>query len=350
MLKRVLGALSFAASVGVLAGCPIYVDGPTQRVCEGGSCYDCPPGYATVNQCDAWSCTTALDCPSGYQCTAAGRCSLPGQTGDDPPRATCAKPADCAAGQTCGADNRCHTNGCETVGCPANHVCKLTGGVATCEPFGPAPDAGKSGCSKDAECASVPGAKCLTGACVAPADQCNDATQCRNGQVCADGACTPTCSETTPCPTGFACDLAKGVCTAPVPGCGAGCAAGTTCVADRCVAPCGAGNACGERLVCVDGGCVPDQRPVFTCGGDGRGTGCATESVCLRHSCYIACDADAGAEACRASDAFNVCKSVATAAGSFSVCGSSANLGDECDPSQGKACAQGQICIDGFCR
>jgi hypothetical protein len=102
----------------------------------------------------------------------------------------------------------------------------------------------------------------------------------------------------------------------------------------------------------VDGGCIPDQTPVFTCATDGAEglPGCQPGSICLRHSCYIACDPDAGADACKSADTFNVCKSVTTSSGAHSVCGSNNNLGSDCDPTQGKNCADPLVCIDGFCR
>ena len=101
---------------------------------------------------------------------------------------------------------------------------------------------------------------------------------------------------------------------------------------------------------CVDGGCTPDQQPVFTCSADGTQGECQQGSICLRHSCYIGCNPDAGTDACKAADAFNVCKTVTTASGAHSVCGSNNNLGTECDPTQGKSCPSPLVCIDGFCK
>jgi hypothetical protein len=39
---------------------------------------------------------------------------------------------------------------------------------------------------------------------------------------------------------------------------------------------------------------------------------------------------------------------VATFSGEHQVCGSSDNLGGDCDPET--PCSEGKICIDGFCR
>jgi hypothetical protein len=100
----------------------------------------------------------------------------------------------------------------------------------------------------------------------------------------------------------------------------------------------------------VEGGCTPDQQPVFTCGTDGVQDNCQAGSICLRHSCYIACSADAGADACKNADKFNQCKAVTTTSGTHNVCGSTDNLGTDCDPTQGKNCATPLICIDGYCK
>jgi hypothetical protein len=123
------------------------------------------------------------------------------------------------------------------------------------------------------------------------------------------------------------------------------------CVEQHCVAPCGSNNACGTGLVCVAGGCIPDQKPQFVCATEGKQYACASGSLCLHHNCYIACDSssDAGAQ-CKNADQFNLCKSVTTASGTYSVCGSASNLGSDCDPTVGKNCSGGLICIDGFCR
>ena len=135
---------------------------------------------------------------------------------------------------------------------------------------------------------------------------------------------------------------------------------------EHCVTPCGSdadsgdAAACSSGLVCVDGGCTPKETPLFVCSvegqlgtssGDGGTTdSCAAGSVCIHHNCYIACNADAGDDDCKTSDSFNVCKSIASGANTFSVCGSSTNLGSECDPTAGKACASPKVCIDGFCK
>jgi hypothetical protein len=352
MMKRAVSFVLFGAGAAALGGCPIYPDASYyDRVCVGSDCYDCPDPYYS-SACQPHTCSDGSDCPAGYTCTTDRRCRPTDGTAPSGPGGTlCTKPSDCPSGSNCGADNRCHAGDCSTTGCPSSFVCKLSGGVAQCVAVGGA-DGGTSTCRSDQDCPTPAGSKCLSGTCTAPEDQCADATQCPGGSQCVQGACTPSCSAGKPCPTGFTCDAAKGVCTGnPSPCTDSGqCTGGSVCVEQHCVAPCGAGGTCAAGLVCVDGGCTPDEKPVFTCTVDGQRDACQPGSLCLRHSCYIACDADAGASACSTADKFNVCKTVTTSSGPHSVCGSATNLGSECDPTQGKACASPLVCIDGFCR
>jgi hypothetical protein len=345
MIKRVVTVVVSGLALAVLGGCPIYGDGRDHRVCVGGDCYECPEAHYS-SECTGWTCTSSGDCPSGYTCNAERRCKL----GATPANGACTKPSDCT-NQNCGADNQCHPGDCSTTGCPSSFVCRLSNGVAQC--VAGAPDGGAtSTCKSDRDCPTPAGSKCLTGTCVAPQDQCADATQCAASSQCVDGSCTPACNGGKPCPTGYACDLAKGVCTQNPTVCStsAQCSGGNVCVDEHCVAPCDANGACPAGLVCLDGGCTPEERPVFTCSTEGTRDACQEGSICLRHSCYIACAADAGAGACRSADTFNVCKPVTTSSGSYNVCGSATNLGTECDPTQAKNCPPTKICIDGFCR
>jgi hypothetical protein len=358
MTKRAVSFLLLGLGLAVLAGCPIYPDdGHDRRVCVGAGCYDCPDSYYS-GACQVWTCHGDGDCATGYACSSEGRCVQSANSAA--PGSSCTKPSDCTSG-TCGVDNKCHSGDCSTTGCPSSFVCRLSngsGGVPQCTPVagGGGADAGVGGtvssCKNDAACSSAAGSKCLTGTCVAPQDQCADTTQCAAGGQCVQGACTPSCSATKACPTGYGCDTAKGVCTNNPAACttSADCKGGTTCVLEHCVDPCGAGGTCGAGLKCVDNGCTPDQQPVFTCATDGVQDNCQVGSICLRHSCYIACSADAGADACKLADQFNQCKAVTTASGTHSVCGSTTNLGTDCDPTLAKNCASPAICIDGYCK
>jgi hypothetical protein len=280
---------------------------------------------------------------------------------------------------------------CYDVGCPSGQVCVVRNGRAQCQtlssssgssgsstssssssssggsssgridagPDGSKPDSGVRGCNSDTECVASKGAgaRCLSGTCTAPDDLCNDSTQCRDNQRCVEGACTATCSANKPCPAGFGCNLEKGVCTENPKACAEGgsqCSAGETCVQARCVPSCGTNGQCGAGLICVNDGCVPDTRPVFSCSvngeiGNGAPGKCAVGSVCLRKSCYISCDPQ-NVDSCKSADKFNKCKTVPVAASSVNVCGSDENLGNECNLQENKPCSAGAICIDGFCK
>jgi hypothetical protein len=338
-MKRtfVIGLLGFSAAA--LLGCPVFSGGSGGN--GGGSCVGDP--YSSCCQ----------DCPSGSVCDCASvdgsyDASYDSGTGD--------------------------VASCTITGCPQGSVCEVVDAVPTCVPSadGPVGDAAKpfKGCTSNSQCAADggTGSLCLDGTCVSPANQCTDGTQCHDNEECVQGACVPSCSATSPCPTGYACSFpgdsgATGVCTGNPTPCGgtdagAACTGGTTCVDQHCVPNCAGGDAaCATGLVCVDNGCIPDQKPVFVCNEDGVQGACDPGSVCLHHSCYIGCDSpDAStpdaSDSCSTASTFNVCKSVTTSSGAYYVCGSNSNLGSDCDPTlvPPKNCTSPDICIDGYCR
>lgn len=352
-MQRTLLSLALVLTGIVVAGCPIYPDERGERVCRGGTCYSCSSGRD--DDCVSWYCRAAGDCPSDYLCDVNHRCVALGGGSTPTPGTTptCARPSDCTSDQNCGADNLCHSGDCATSGCPGGFICKLASGKPVCVPSTTGTDGGQPPCQTDAECAqTTAGSKCLSGTCAAPSEQCSDATQCKGSSLCVQGACIPACSASAPCPNGFSCDLAKGVCTGNPTPCATSeqCGGGLTCIEQHCVDTCGPGGTCSGDLVCVGGGCVPDERPRFSCTTEGEKAECQAGSVCLRHNCYIACEADAGAEACKTTDRFDQCKPVSAGAKTVHVCGSSTNLGDECDVAAGRSCASPLVCIDGFCR
>jgi hypothetical protein len=347
----------FGLGAVILGGCPIYPDSRDHWVClDNGTCYRCPDDYYS-NDCYTAGCGGNYDCPSGSTCSN-GQCIGSGYVPDGSSGGQCTRPSDCPSGQNCGADDKCHPGDCSNSGCPSGYQCKLSGGSLQCVgggvPEGGPTDSGFTGCHNDSEC-TPSGAKCLDGVCYAPADQCFDTTQCPANEQCVAGVCTPGCGTgQPPCPTGFSCDPKTLVCSGNPTPCGSTsdggtCAPGTVCAEDHCVAPCGAGNTCPTGQVCVAGGCLPDQKPQFTCSKEGTQDACAVGSICIHHSCYIACNPDAGTDACKNADKFNQCKSVSTGSGTYSVCGSASNLGSQCDPTQGKLCPGAGVCIDGFC-
>jgi hypothetical protein len=274
-----------------------------------------------------------------------------------PPPLYCGNPSDCPPGKVCTPAGTCAAGTCTSLGCISGYACvSPDGGAAQCLPTNPA------ACIEDKDCTSMgAGFKCINGLCTAPADQCWDQNQCPGKKVsCVDGKCTSTCTDSSQCPDGYACDPTLKVCNKAAKPCTitGDCASATSvCVGGTCVQRCtteaDGGHSCPAGLRCVANGCVPDQAPTFTCDKDGEpGTGapgkCAVGSICLHHSCYISCD-DPNPNACVPLKDFNVCKTVDTQSGPHKVCGSATNLGSECDPTAGKPCAAPKICIDGYC-
>jgi len=352
-------------SAVVLFGCPIYSSSEGYVTCNSqGVCCD------QSDNCSTWTCGSNAECPSSASCNN-GLCT-PGGGYD---------------GGYYGGDAQ---TDCSTTGCPTGYQCTLANGSgtpvcvangdagsgdATVHDGGGGDSASKdvqtppfTGCTSDQACAtdSGAGARCLNGTCVAAANECSDSTQCVSiGGSPEAGVCTPTCSASIACPAGYSCSTdGTNVCTGNPTPCGGAdggqaCASGTTCVDQHCVPPCSAADAgtdsagsCSAGFVCVDHGCIPDQAPQFICQNDGVQDNCAAGSICLHHNCYIACSIDAGV-GCQQADNFNICKPVATSSGTYDVCGSNSNLGNQCDPTDptlGKICSSPAICIDGYCR
>lgn len=302
-MKRIL-SIGVLAGLGVMLGCPIY----------GGD-------GSTVS-----GCTTSQDCQDGF---------------------------------TCGSDGQCDPGDCTQTGCSSGFTCKIDNGTASCvansgNDGGGDGDSGPAsyvGCFADNDCASSgTGYKCLNATCTKPADQCADETQCGANEQCVQGACTPSCSASTQCPNGYACDNNVGVCTVNPDACtvpGGACGSNGICIEGHCDTKCGTGNSCAGDLICVNGGCMPAEKPNFICDVEGVQDKCASGSICLRHDCYISCIGNANA--CQTAAEFNICKTVTTQSGSYQVCGSSSNLGSDCDPTIGKNCPTSGVCIDGYC-
>ncbi len=362
-----------AGSGGTLSnpGCSSPGDcGPNETcgqdgTCHPGDCYfsGCVDGYECVLDGYQYVCvptgqggsgggtggtggTGATGGSSGQAGTGGtGTGGVAGSAGAGGDPVYCGNPSDCPPGQVCSSEGLCVDGTCEDHGCENGYLCE----GAECVPENSA------SCILDADCSPLgAGYKCVNGMCTAPADQCTDKTQCPDpaSQSCVDGKCVASCHGNSDCPEGYTCDTTLGVCTVPATGCTVTQDCGDpekVCVAGACVDKCGPSDACPEGYVCVANGCVPDQKPVFTCSQEGVQDVCSTGSICLHHSCYIACTPDPDSCAVNPPD-LNQCKPVTTSTGSYQVCGSSTNLGDECDPTAGAGCSAGKICIDGFCR
>ncbi len=275
--------------------------------------------------------------------------------GDGGSTTTCNSNAECPSGSTC-VDGACEVGDCTVTGCSTGSTCKLQNGTASCvaNSDGGGGDSGPgpySGCFADTECSSLgSGAKCLNAQCTSAVDECADETQCGANEKCAQGVCTASCSASVACPTGYGCDTTNGICSQNPTACtvpGGACGSNGICVEGHCDAKCGTGNTCATGLVCVNGGCMPNERASFICTTEGVQDVCASGSICLRHNCYISCAGNV--DACKTADEFNVCKSVTLTSGTYQVCGSSTNLGSDCDPTIGKNCPASGVCIDGYC-
>jgi len=368
-MKRLLLGISLLGVAAVLGGCPIYPAQQEYQVCSASACYSCPdPSLSSA--CTPWPCQSDSDCSGGYVC--------------DPGTATCLAGSSGDAGYEGGTTTDCSVNGC-----PSGQVCKLSNGVAQCVTPGGGDDAstgtdsatgGNDGgavtdapastdaaeagvvtgpCNSNTDCGGH-GEKCIDGQCTVQGQLCSDGSQCiAAGSACVDGVCEAQCSATSSCPTGFQCDLTRGVCNVdPAPCSGSGtstCLGGTTCVETFCVPPCtntDAGPACPGGQVCVNGGCLPNQQASFDCANDGQSgqlaTTCADGQICVHHDCYAACGSD-GASPCSVSAPASTCKNVTIETGTYSVCGTATTLGSDCDPSQGNYCSGGKVCVDGYC-
>ncbi|WP_437952863.1 hypothetical protein WME98_20740 [Sorangium sp. So ce296] len=377
-MKRLtlLGLASVLAPL--LAGCPIYDDADS-HFCDAE---DCGPGIPSSDGCDepadcginetcgednechvgdctAWGCSDGFECVVDDDHTAS--CVATGSTGQGgggggggggSDAVYCGNPDDCAEGETCAPDGTCQPGSCDQVlpsgeplGCVHGYVCEGAGDDATCVPATPA------ACGADADCASL-GADylCVSGICTAPQDQCFDQTQCPVNDKCVEGKCTPACSEDADCPSSYRCDTTLGICSQPAQPCVITDDCGgpsAVCVDGACV-PRSDGEDCPEGDVWVENGCIPNQSSNFVCGEDGAQDVCAPGSICLHHSCYISCGPSNPNACANQSPSLSECRTVTTFSGVHQVCGSSDNLGGECDPET--SCADGGICVDGFCR
>jgi hypothetical protein len=341
-MKRLLLGMTIVGGAAILAGCPIYPDNG-------------PSYYGGVD------CRSSYDCGTGYYCDNQGYC--------DPTPPASEEDSGSGPSDPCG-------------GCPANTTCTLFEGELQCipnqgnqsdaGPIGDAStsfDAGSPGdatfftdagdaalteggtaartCNADVQCAGTLGSRCIDGLCTPQAQLCSDGSQCfAAGSACVNGVCVPTCSTSSSCPTGYACDFNHSVCTVNPSSCStsAECQGGAVCVESRCVAPCS--NEAGPLAtgtVCVNGGAIPDEAARLTC--QNEGAACDATSICLHGGCYPVCDGEGGGCAAGLS-----CTSVTITKGAFAVCGVAGQLGSDCDPQVGTSCAAPAVCITGFCK
>jgi hypothetical protein len=213
-------------------------------------------------------------------------------------------------------------------------------------------------CDSDAACAA--GSICIAGSdgkggvCTSPANQCFDGSQCGPNEKCVAGKCTLGCTTNADCRDGFTCDTTHGICTVPAKTCKItnDCAsAKEVCVGGVCV-PRSNGGTCPAGDVWTENGCIPNQAATFTCINDGVQDACAMGSICLHHDCWISCDPSTMVPCNTPNSQFPQCKAVVSSSGTHNVCGSSANLGNQCGAGSpnNAMCTGANICIDGYCK
>lgn len=382
--RRVIAVLSAAGLLGGLAamlgGCPIYAADSCDKdpsctgtvpvdtsTADAGACGYCAPGYICENLTTGYPTCVPYDCRAPERACTGGATCTAGTGG-----VYSCKSATDAGHDTADADAGTDSGplDCRKTGCISGYKCSADStGAFACASTNP------NACVADGDCIGKMGngALCLGGVCTAAKDLCSDSTQCKSGKECVDGRCVDTCSTGdgggSSCDTGYSC--VSGACIGGTSACGgssggdagadgssdagASCSASNACVATRCVAKCALDASCPAGQVCVGGGCVQDDRPIFFCDASGTADGtqdvCAAGSICLHHNCYLACTGTGDTTSC-SEPAYPVCKSVTTSSGQHYVCGSSTNLGSECDPTATPpiTCATGKFCIDGFCK
>ena len=356
MMKHVFSFVLLGLGAAALGGCPIYSDDDrSNRVCVGSDCYSCPDPYIS-NNCYGFSCYGDTDCPSGYSCASNHRCKLTDGVPPSPTGTSCTKPSDCPSGSSCGADNKCHTGDCSTSGCPSTFVCKLARTAPRpARRSSATPAARRPAARTTATARPLAGSKCLSGTCVrTPPISARTPRSARPARSASQGAVHALLQhQPSPAPPGTPATTrrASARATRPRAPARAQCNGGNVCVQEHCVAPCGAGATCPSGLVCIDGGCTPDEQPVFTCATDGvAGQVPGGQPLPPPQLLHLVRQQTAVPDSCKSADQFNVCKSVTTSSGPHSVCGSTTNLGTDCDPTQAKNCASPLVCIDGFCR
>jgi hypothetical protein len=302
---------------------------------------------ATSTGSTGGSSTTSTSTSTGTGTSTSTTTSSSGTGGASP--IYCGNPKDCQASETCSTDTTCHPGTCDLMGngCISGYSCGANGQCSRTDP---------AACALDSECSQLgQGYECVGGKCTKPSDQCFDKTQCAGVDKCANGKCTPSCAADADCPanSGYKCDTTLGICTVPVKTCTITNDCGgpsTVCVAGACI-PRSNGTMCPAGQDWVDNGCIPTQGAQFVCTTEGMQDACALGSLCLHHSCYIACDPVQTPNACTNLPTTNQCKPVTSGMATYNVCGSNGNLGSDCGASNpGKLCGAGQVCIDGFCK
>lgn len=354
------GTLSCKSSPQCIDTGALAVDGTScgqNQVCKAGACATCVAGRsctvpgapcrAGVTACDTGS-EVCLDkgqnAPNGTGCGQDKVCSA----------GSCVA---CVVGKSCiPAGNACHSGvtACDTgietcadqgalmpngTGCGQDKVCN--GG--TCVP-----------CQAGAACASASPCKAAVISCTTGAAVCQDSgnkpegSDCGGGKVCSAGACVAcqaglSCAPQNPCHSGLlSCANGTQICsdTGTNVANGAACGQDMVCFQGGCVA-CKAGDACTPQNACHVGvtACSSGQKTCIDTGAVlAAGTACGQGLVCSAAGSCVFCQAGGS---CSLN---NPCKVAAySCASGQQVCTETANQ------QNGTSCGANQVCFNGVC-
>ncbi|MEM7137900.1 MAG: hypothetical protein AAF500_15045 [Myxococcota bacterium] len=299
----------------LLAGCPVYGNGPVEREIPVScvSDYDCPLDAV----CDAWTnqcvaidygiCLTDGDCPVGSYCEVdEGACLIPNL-------AECREDFECSFGFECDFRD-------------------------SCRPEQP------GACLVDSDC--LIGELCIENACLPIEQTCQFDFQCASGFTCANNRCRLLCGSSTRCPSGTACQ--ESLCLPAVGQCidSSDCPdLDTNCVEGVCLRRCEIGCDAATELCDPAGFCRPRTTPDPNapnpfCRSDADCNG----TLCVEGICRTECDA-------LAPDPDAICESYdgqVPLCGPDNLCYAPSEMLSDCRVETD--CADGQDCIDGQCR
>lgn len=307
-----LGTAVAMVAGGILAAAPGCSGATDEYRCDDTGCF----------QCDGFGCR-AIPAPTPPSCGFAG----------DPA---------CTDGEVC-TDYGCLAPCTTDASCAKGLVCKK--GLCTPPTFAPI---SIKECGSSTDCTKLgDGATCVDGKCVAgPACSGTDCTckyssDCGTGRICVDGKCDLSCSDASPCPSGFTCD-AKGYCVEGAPNCGpagagATCKSTEKCVDGHCAPTCTKDGDCGTGFACVSGACAVDTNTHPTCKGD---TECSSTQKCVGGFCKYTCGAD--------TDCLKIDARIGSCSPTEKICRAPSEVSAKCTTKAD--CSATQDCVDGSCK
>jgi hypothetical protein len=204
-------------------------------------------------------------------------------------------------------------------------------------------------CAADSDCPA--GRACVAGVCAA---ECSADADCATSQVCVNGLCI---AHTTCAPAAEVCDGVDNDCDGVIDN-GAICSNGGTCVAGACVTTACENVTCANGEACVDGVCTACAGQVVCAGlcvdltADAANCGacgvqCPAGAACADGVCMLACASDADCTAGHVCVA-GVCTPDASCSPAAEVCD---GLDNDCDGviDNDATCPNGGVCVNGGC-